>query len=321
MRTPVAILFSLLCAVTACADPAPTHAILDLGSGDEAVIGLHITAEVVREAVSSLPPDCTVLVLTLDSRGGFLAETPALADLLAKELPDRFDVTLLVREASSTAALVAMAAPRLAMFEDGFLCGHTPVERMGDLDLELRGEDLQRSLLVAERCALLGDRPALIARALVTPTPVAIDAEGGLVERATGDTVLSDGQRTLTLKPEDALRFGIAESIVREGDDLAITLCQSGTPSPAAVRAQAVLDEHRRAITERIVAFDTATRDVEELLEGSLDEGTRERAARLLAVIENMLLTDPRVCALRGYDELRVEDLAQRIEAAAGVIP
>ncbi|MEM1423126.1 MAG: hypothetical protein AAGH64_03890 [Planctomycetota bacterium] len=305
-------LVALLCILIPLSAARAQTAVLDLGSGDEDVIGLHLTANALREATDALPDNVTTLVLTLDSRGGFLAELPGLAGLLATELPARYDVTLVVREASSTAALLALTAPRLVVREDGFLGGHAPFERLGDVDLDLIGDDLRTAMLVADRCALLGDRPTAVARALTARLPLGYDATGALSNEEPFVETLHDGAGVLTLAPDASLRAGAADLVVASHADIIARL--SLPPRVATPTADAVLAEHRAQVSERLARFDAAFAELERLLGEPLDDGRHARALDRLGVLETETGLHPRVGVLRGVDTLRLDDLEARID-------
>ncbi|GAB4547389.1 MAG: hypothetical protein Tsb0013_07110 [Phycisphaerales bacterium] len=290
-------------------------AVLDLGSDDDAVIGLHVTADSIREAVGELGDACTHIVFTLDSRGGFLAETPALAELFARELPERFEVALVVKEASSTAALVALASPRLAITHDGFLGGHAPFERLGEVDLDLVDDDLDTAISVAEACAILGDRPQPAARALVSRVPLEIDGRGMLTNTPGHDDVIHAGDGPLTLTAADAVRTHVADLALGEGEDPVSALGFPVERAPAEREACLALEQHRDTIDERLAAFDRAWRTLDTLLASPLDDEAHRRALDALGELETIHLVRPRIALLRGVDGLRLSERAERIES------
>lgn len=315
MRTTTLIALCLaLCAPLARAD---RYVLLDLGAGDDAVIGLHVTAESIRESVRELPEDVTRVVLRLDSSGGLLSEVPALAELLSTELPETHRVVLWVDEASSSASLVALSAPTLVMSDRGVLHGHEPFERIGDLDLGLVGEQLDATLRVGDRCALLGDRPALVARALVTPTPLSLDERDTLHADTAHGEVISTGERVLSLDAPTAQRLNVADAIVSDEADLARTLAL-GKPCDCA-GAKAVLTVHR----ERTSALIERARDAKDRLDAMLESGEADerRAHELLGVLEVTLALHPRIGAYLGIDDERIDSYQDRIAIAATSSP
>lgn len=303
-RTLLILAITLLLAPTLRAEET-RWALLELTAGEQDVIGLHVTAESLREAVDALEEPDAGLLLKMSSRGGFLSEVPALAELIASELALDRPVALWIEEASSSAALVALASPVLLMTPDGFLGGHAPFERLGDADLSLVDEDVETVVRVAERCAVLGDRPALIARALVTPTPVAIGASGAPVAPAEGLSSLTDGTEVLTLAADDAVRTNTADAVIADFTTHDVA---------GLATARLVLEDHRAFMEERLERFRAAASALDRLLaqEREPEPGDRARAIELIDGIEAIALVTPRVARYCGYDPSRVE--AVRVE-------
>lgn len=302
-------------ALAACTTGGPSYAIIDLGAGDETVIGLHITADAIRSGVGLIDEECDYLVFRLESDGGFLAEVPLLADLFAKELSASHEVFLWVEDVSSAAALVALSAPHVVMSEDATFAGHAPFDRLGASDMDLFGDDLDTMLLVAQRCAALGDRPEPVARAMVMPTPLAIDDGGALVEEAEGETALSDGEEVVSLNAEQAQRIGVIDLVVSDEADLRERLGLLPEHEVCATEAKARLRAHRESVSAAITKLDAAIEAFEALLAADHAPGAQEKAEELLDQIDRAWVLTPRIGALKGVDSFRIERFQQRLDA------
>ncbi len=318
LRHPVFLwlLFGALAARVAIAAPV---ALLDIGEEGADVIGLHITAQVLRDAVDELPPAASyaeppVLVLRLRSDGGFLAEVPPLADLIAEELPEEgWRVVVWVERALSAAALSALVAGEIVLYHDGVIGAAVATENAGGAALALEGAELETALQVGARCAALGGHAPALARSMQDIVPLYLLPTGALSNEAgEGEAqVINPPGEVLTLSAVRASEIGLARGVASTRSELIEVLRLSEASEIDAGTAQSVIGDHVRTVARELAEYRGHLAEIETLVSLSKMEGLaqpvlddiRARGEIRVALLRAMLEERPRLGIHAACDE------------------
>lgn len=254
-------------------DPGPTRvAIVTLGEPGLDVIGPHVNAALLRNAMAVIPPadGPDVLVLRINSAGGMLAEAPRLSDLIHDDLKPKMRVVVWVDRALSAAALVALTTHEIVMTPGATLGAVvTTVKREGQTEA-ISGDDLSKALQVGAEVARRGKHNARIIRAMQMPEALSVDCSesGELTFRSdeAGAELVNPTGGILTLNATTAEKLGIS----------------LGTAStPAELMTLLGIDRWREVGTRADDEVRAARRNVGKALEEiSRYRQTRERALR-----------------------------------------
>lgn len=195
------------------------------------MVGTYIYANSLRESVDALlklpeeeQPD--IVVLIVDSGGGYTAETRPLSDAIHEEMKKHFRVVVWVESAISAASFISFNAEEIYMRPEGHI-GGTVQYVMGQGGAKAsEGRDLLLVLELGELISKRGRRDPLIMRAMQTTNLLTAD-----VNERTGEVKFYDGEggkhvvspegENLTLNAIDALFYGISKGTAATKDELA----------------------------------------------------------------------------------------------------
>lgn len=198
---------------------------------DREMVGTYIYAETLRDSMNALlalpaeeKPD--VVVLIVDSGGGYTAETRPLSDVIHNEMKKHFRVVVWVESAISAASFISFNAEEIYMMPEGHI-GGTVQYMMGQGGAKAsEGRDLLEVLELGELISKRGRRDPLIMRAMQTTGLLTADVnertgEVKFYDGAGGKFVVSPQGENLTLNALDALKFGVSKGTAATKDELA----------------------------------------------------------------------------------------------------
>lgn len=222
--------------------------LLDLCPTGREVIGVHVTAQAIRDALALVPPDepPALVILKIDSRGGMLREVPRISDLITNEIDDDTRVVAWSDAAISAAALAALSCPEIVMEPGGTLGAAVTYAVKDGRPTALTGEELDRALQVGAEVARRTGRDPRLVRAMQTPTPLSYDLESDapvLRDDTSGQFALSDDSSILTLNSERAVELGVAVGTATSAAQL-LHLLEIDRPIDVGRFAQASIARH-----------------------------------------------------------------------------
>lgn len=297
-------------------DAAMRIAMIHLTDPGAEVIGVHVTAESLRQVMTHIEEDDRpqVLVLRLATDGGQIAEVPALADMIHKELLPEMRVVLWVERARSAGAMLAAAVPEIVVTSNAVIGPARAHDRADPADPDLADDDLATVLAIGERLSVLGKRDPALLRAMQVPVGYALEDGSALTEE--GDL--------LALDAEDAVRVGFADAVA---DELAELLAAIGVHEHRLVGERA--DRSLISIRNNLVEAERRMIDAWVQLDELLDrvEGTTPQrrdivlAGRDLRVLRHGMSQHPRLAEHMGVTDALLEDRQSRIDALIAQLP
>lgn len=180
-------------------------------------IGRDVKAQFLRRALEDAReenPD--FVVLYIDSPGGSVAQTREIVGALA-EARDLRRVAV-VREALSSAAIVAMTCREIYMTPTAVIGGAVPY-RIGPDGTPEEVEEKFQSVIRAQfrAAAQMGEHPTLLVESMMDQSKQVVliekDGEKRLAESGDGEVLKEKGQ-ILTLTPREATQCGLADGTV-----------------------------------------------------------------------------------------------------------
>ncbi len=217
----------------AIASGATKVAFITLGDkeNNKEMVGMYIYADALRDSMKALlalpeeeQPD--VVVLIVDSGGGYTAETEPLSDVIHLEMKKHFRVAVWVESAISAASFISFNAEEIYMRPEGHI-GGTVQYVMGQGGAKAsEGRDLLEVLALGEMISKRGRRDPLIMRHMQTTGLLTAD-----VDERTGQVTFYDGEggehvvsaegENLTLNAIDAEFYGVSKGTAATKDELA----------------------------------------------------------------------------------------------------
>lgn len=184
---------------------------------------LRRSIDVLEELPSEQRPD--VVVLRINSGGGFGAENPALADVIHDEMKKDYRVVGWIESAISAASFAVFNCEEIYMMKEGNVGGTVGYYSLSGGAKAMEGEELEEALEMGEGFSANGGYDPLIMRAMqifmtLTASP---DGNGGWIfyDGDQGDVMVSPENRILTFNAIDAERFGVSLGTADTKDELA----------------------------------------------------------------------------------------------------
>ena len=159
------------------------------------MVGMYIYGDALRDSMKALlelpeeeQPD--IVVLVVDSGGGYTAETKPLSDVIHLEMKKHFRVVVWVESAISAASFISFNAEEIYMKPEGHIGG--TVQYIGGPGgaKASEGRELLEVLELGEMISKRGRRDPLVMRAMQTTTLLTAD-----VNERTGEVKFYDGGR------------------------------------------------------------------------------------------------------------------------------
>jgi hypothetical protein len=217
----------------AVASGATKVAFITLGEKEtnKEMVGMYIFADALRDSMKALlelpkeeQPD--IVVLIVDSGGGYTAETQPLSDVIHLEMKKHFRVVVWVESAISAASFISFNAEEIYMRPEGHIGGTVQyiMDRSGARASE--GRELLEVLALGEVISKRGRRDPLIMRAMQMTNLLTADVnertgEVKFYDGAGGQHVVSPEGENLTLNALDADFYGISKGTASTKDELA----------------------------------------------------------------------------------------------------
>jgi len=199
--------------------------------GDREMVGTYIYADALRDSLKALralpeeeQPD--IVVLIVDSGGGYTAETKPLSDVIHLEFKKHYRVVVWVESAISAASFISFNAEEIYMMPEGHI-GGTVQYMMGQGGAAAsQGRDLLEVLALGELISKRGRRDPLVMRAMQTTGLLTADVnertgEVKFYDGPGGKHVVSPQGQNLTLNAIDALFYGVSKGTAANKDELA----------------------------------------------------------------------------------------------------
>jgi membrane-bound serine protease (ClpP class) len=195
----------------------------------EGVIGLEVKADALRRALlDARRAGANIIVLSIDSPGGYIAERDALLGVI-KEFKD-LQFVAHIRRALSSAAVLALACPRIYMTERATMGAAVAYRILPDGSAAPLEAKYRSAVQAGERAAsAMGGRADLWVRGMTeTDLELAIvtDAAGAnpkLVEAGTqweGEKVIKRKGQILTLTSAEAKDWGLSAGTAKDTGDI-----------------------------------------------------------------------------------------------------
>jgi hypothetical protein len=217
----------------AIASGATKVAFITLGDkeNNKEMVGLYIYADALRDSMDALlklpeeeQPD--IVVLIVDSGGGYTAETEPLSDVIHLEMKKHFRVAVWVESAISAASFISFNSEEIYMRPEGHI-GGTVQYIMGQGGAKAsEGRELLEVLALGEMISKRGRYDPLIMRAMQTTGLLTADVnertgEVKFYDGPGGEHIVSAEGQNLTLNALDADFYGISKGTASTKDELA----------------------------------------------------------------------------------------------------
>ncbi|MBY0262859.1 MAG: hypothetical protein K2Q20_10975 [Phycisphaerales bacterium] len=187
------------------------------------MVGVQVSARAFQEALPKLKEQkVDVVVVRVNSGGGYGLEVPKFNQLFEKEYKPNFRTVAWIESAISAAAMSPWVIEEMYFMEKGNIGACTGWS--GAL-VAVKGVGLEISLADMEVASKLGKKDPKIMRAMQIMAPLSydIDASGNVVWRqdALGKTVLNLPDRVYTMTASEAVASGFGRGIANTKEDLA----------------------------------------------------------------------------------------------------
>jgi hypothetical protein len=202
-----------------------------LTMGDKAVgdmVGVYMTAEAIRRAIPMIEKEIGndgtgVLVLRIDSGGGYGAEVPKISDLIENELKPKFRVVGWIAYATSAAAMAAHSIEEIYFTTRGQYGSCTGF--YGSADRPVEGYELQESLAEMEWISSRGEYNTLIMRAMQIQQPLSatLQPDGQVVwfpDAVSGEIVVNRDNEILSFNSGTAEKVKFSRGTADTIEDL-----------------------------------------------------------------------------------------------------
>ncbi len=191
----------------------------------EGMVGVEMAAHKLEELIPTLEKEIGeggVLVLKINSGGGFLAEIQDLSDVIEYKLKPKFEVVGWIESAISAAAMTGITLERLYFLPEGNLGAATGW--FGNL-VAVKGRGLEEALYMMEKIGARGKRDAKIMRAMqIDEALSATVTDTGEVlwyqDEDSGEILVNPKGEILTFNSVQAEKLGFSEGIARDLDEL-----------------------------------------------------------------------------------------------------
>lgn len=196
----------------------------------EGMVGVEMAAQKLEELIPMIEDEIGeggILVLKINSGGGFLAEVQLLSDVIENELKPKFEVVGWIESAISAAAMTAITMERLYFMPEGNLGAATGWS--GNL-VAVKGRNLEEVFYRMEQISARGKRDARIIHAMQgrpdrdVPLSATIDRKTGEVtwyqDEDSGQILVNRAGDILTFNSDMARDLRFSEGTARDLDEL-----------------------------------------------------------------------------------------------------
>jgi hypothetical protein len=192
----------------------------------EGTVGIEMAAHKLEELIPDIEKEIGqggILVLKINSGGGYLAEIQLLSDVIEYQLKPKFEVVGWIESAISAAAMTGITMERLYFMPEGNLGAATGWS--GAL-VAVKGRGLEEAKFMMEKISARGKRDYKIMKAMQgsphqeTPLSATIDPRTGEVSwyesEDDGEILVNPGNEVLTFNSVMAEKLQFSEGIARD---------------------------------------------------------------------------------------------------------
>jgi len=196
----------------------------------EGMVGVEMAAQKIEDLIPMIEDEIGeggILVLKINSGGGFLAEVQLLSDVIQYKLKPKFEVVGWIESAISAAAMTAVTMERLYFMPEGNLGAATGWS--GNL-VAMKGRGLEQAFYQMEKISARGGYDSRIIHAMQgrpdrnIALSATIDPRTGEVtyyqDEDSGEILVNRAGEILTFNSEMAEQLGFSEGIARNLDEL-----------------------------------------------------------------------------------------------------
>ena len=192
----------------------------------EGMVGMYMNSDALRDSIESIEDDnIDVVVIQVNSGGGFTHEVQRLSDVIENEIKPKYRVVAWIESAISAAAMTSCTCEEIYFRSEGNLGAATEFRGNGSGgQVHSTGRDLEEVLAEMEAISARGDRNPLIMRAMQKPTNLSADftSDGTVVWRndLEGEHIVSTEDAILTFDSINAVKYKFAQGVADTKDEL-----------------------------------------------------------------------------------------------------
>jgi hypothetical protein len=198
--------------------------VLTLGGGvKNDMVGIYMTAESMRRAIPLLKEENVgIVVLRVNSGGGYTFEVPRLSDVIEFEYKKNFQTVGWIESAISAAAMTASTIEDIYFMPEGHMGAATEFSGAG---VATKGRQLEETLFKMENIVTRGKHPMEIMRAMQILVPLSaninpVTGEVAFFQNLEGELILNPENRILTLNAETAAKIRFSRGTAANVDEL-----------------------------------------------------------------------------------------------------
>jgi hypothetical protein len=205
-------------------------AFITLGEPPADMVGPYMNADALRRSIDMLEDDePDIVVLWINSGGGFVVEVEPLSSLIENYIKPRYRVVAWLESSISAAAMTANTCEEIYFMSRGHYGAVVAFSQNEDGKLvAAKADDLEGLLRYGQMVSERGNRDPLIMKAMQTRIALSCDIdENGVVhwrEDESGEHIVSQKDEILTLNSVDARRFRVSDGTADSKDELAALL-------------------------------------------------------------------------------------------------
>lgn len=208
-------------------DGATRIAFIELGDPPLDMVGTYMNSGALKESVKRLEDDKPdIVVLKINSGGGYALEVPKLNEYIHKEMKPKFRVVAWIQSAISAAAMTAHVIEEIYFLPKGNYGACTMFSMSGPGQAKAaEGRSLEEVLFGMEKVSVMGRYDPLIMRAMQVEQPLSCDIDENGVVHWRGDLegqhIVNPKGRILTFNSQDAVKFKFAKGVAETKQELA----------------------------------------------------------------------------------------------------
>lgn len=300
----------------------PRIAILSLGEpGGKDMVGMYMAAKPLHDAIPLLEEDgVDVVVMKIQSGGGYLFEIQRLSDVIHNEYKPRFRTVAWIESAISAAAMTAHCLEEIYFMPQGHYGACTGWS--GDL-VAVKDRELENVLYMMERISARGGHDKQIMRSMqiMEPLSATIDENGRVHwynDATSGKILVNPEGRVLTFNSKQAEELKFSKGTAATKEELARLMGYQevewvGVDKPGSLYPISRAEELQRAYRAQVYRDETSLREYFTLYQQNIAiaQGTQDkkergqfvgRARQQLEKIKRMIKNNPNFVIVLGMN-------------------
>jgi hypothetical protein len=204
---------------------APRAAVLTFGEGSaKGMVGIFINAEILERCIQYLEEeDIDIVVLRVDSPGGYTYSVKGITKVLHEQYKPRFRTVTWIDWAISAAAKSSYVINEQYFTRRGAFGGATSwfgaYQAVG-------GRGLEDIIYASEQLSEMGGHDPRIIRSTMLMEPLSIDVDengrvSNIYQNTGGEILINRPERVLTMTSDQAMQLGFAKGVADTLDELA----------------------------------------------------------------------------------------------------